>query len=93
MAKLTDCLDVSTPSASTNRRYTKDTGAACRVRASADLLKSSVAITANQQILLQRSAESWTMRAAMLERMEKSVEKRRVIDEAHRSYEIQHARS
>lgn len=91
MRLLTDSLDVSTPSASGKRGFTKDTGAACRLRASSDLLKSAAALTANQQLLLQRSAESWTLRAAMLERMEKSFEKRRALDEASHNYEIEHA--
>lgn len=74
-------------------RVHQDTGAACRLRASSDLLKSAAALTANQQLLLQRSAESWTLRAAMLERMEKSFEKRRALDEASHNYEIEHAGS
>jgi hypothetical protein len=49
-------------------------------------------ITANQRLSLERSAESWTLRAVMLERMEKSFEKRRVLDAASREYEIDHIR-
>ena len=93
MRKLTDSLDVSTPSATLSRGCIKDTGAACRERASADLFKSVSALTANQRGTLERSAESWIARAAMLERMEKSVEKRRAIDEASRDYEFRHVQS
>lgn len=93
MRTLTDSLDVSTPSATLSRGFTKDTGAACRERASADLLKSVSALTANQRGTLERSAQSWIARAAMLERMEKSVEKRRAIDEATHEYESRHVQS
>ena len=92
MNKLANSLDVATPSASTKGGFIKDTGAACRERASADLLRSVTMITANQRISLERSAESWTLRAVMLERMEKSFEKRRVLDAASREYEIDHIR-
>lgn len=93
MRHLTNSLDVPTSAASASRGHTKGTGAACRERASADLQKSLTALTANQQRVLQRSAESWTLRAAMLDRIDKSIEKRRAIDEASAEYETQHARS
>ena len=92
MNKLANSLDVSTPSASAKRGFTKDTGAACRERASADLLRSVTMITANQRLSLERSAESWTLRAVMLERMETSFEKRRALDAASRQYERDHVR-
>ena len=92
MNKLSNSLDVSTPSASTKRGLTKDTGAACRERATADLLKSVAMITANQRLALERSAESWTLRALMLERIEKSFEKRRALDHASHEYEIRAVR-
>ena len=92
MKELSNSLDVPTPSASAKGRPTKITGAACRERASADLLTSLAVITANQRLALERSAESWTLRAVMLERMEKSFEKRRALDLASRQYEIDHVR-
>ena len=92
MNNLANSLDVSTPSASAKRGFTKDTGAACRERASADLLRSVTMITANQRLSLERSAESWTLRAVMLERMETSFEKRRALDAASRQYERDHVR-
>jgi hypothetical protein len=92
MNKLSNSLDVSTPSASMKRGLTKDTGAACRERATADLLKSVAMITANQRLALERSAESWNLRALMLERIEKSFEKRRALDQAAQEYEIRAVR-
>ena len=93
MRHLTNFLDVPASAASPSRGLSKDTGGACRERASADLLKSVTALTANQQRVLERSAESWTLRGAMLDRIDKSIEKRRTIDEASAEYEKQHARS
>ena len=93
MKHLNNSLDIPAPAETANRGHTKDTGAACRERASADLLKSVTALTANQQRVLERSAETWTLRGAMLDRIDKSIEKRRAIDEASAEYETQHARS
>lgn len=70
MTNRTSSLDISTPSASAKRGLTKDTAEACRERASADLLKSVAMLTANQRLALERSAENWTLRAVMLERLE-----------------------
>jgi len=86
--KLENSLEVPAPGRSTKRGLSKDTASACRERASADLLRSVAMITANQRLSLERSAESWTTRAIMLERMEKSFEKRRVPNPASRHYEI-----
>ena len=90
--KLAKTLDVSTPRASAKGGCVKDTGAACRERASADLLRSVAMITANQRLSLERSAESWTLRAIMLERVEKSFEKRRALDAASFQFEVDHGR-
>ncbi len=92
MNKLANSLDVPTPSASAKSGNIKDTGAACRDRASADLLRSVTMITENQRRSLERSAENWILRAVMLERIEKSFEKRRDIDQASRQYEVDHVR-
>ena len=86
MRKFTNSLEASTPSASASRVPLKYTGALCRERASADLLKSVAAVTANQRRALRRSAEGWTLRAVMLERIEKSFEKRRALNQASREY-------
>jgi hypothetical protein len=43
------------------------------------------------KVVAERSAESWLVRAVMLERIEKSFEKRRAIDAASQEYEVQHA--
>ena len=93
MNKLANSLDVSTPVASAKRGLTKDTGAACRERASADLLRSAAMITVNQRLTLERSAESWVLRAIMLERIEKSFDKRHALDQESRQYEIAHLRT
>jgi hypothetical protein len=93
MRHLTNSLDVPAPAASPSQGQTKDTGAACRERASADLVKSVTALTANQKRVLERSAETWTLRGAMLDRIDKSIEKRRALDEASAEYETKHERS
>ena len=47
----------------------RDTPDKCRQRASEDLLKSVTMVTANQRIILERSAASWTERAHLLDRV------------------------
>ena len=64
----------------------------CRDRATADLLEAVTVVTANQRRRLERSAESWTVRANLLDRLNKSFEKRGAIDRAHKRYEIDHVR-
>lgn len=48
----------------------RDSAEACRERASADLLKSVTMMTANERLIMERSAASWAARAALLERVE-----------------------
>jgi hypothetical protein len=48
----------------------RDTSEACRARASADLLKSVTMLTANERLVLERSASSWIVRADLLDRVE-----------------------
>ena len=50
----------------------RDTSGTCRERATADLLKSVVMITANERLSLERSAASWERRAELLDRVEKA---------------------
>jgi hypothetical protein len=50
----------------------KDTSATCRERATADLLKSVVMITANERLTLERSAARWELRAQLLDRVEET---------------------
>ena len=64
----------------------------CRDRATADLLEAVTALTANKRRRLERSAESWTVRAALLDRVNKSFEKRDALNRAHKQYEIDHVR-
>jgi hypothetical protein len=58
-------------------RARKDTSEACRERASEDLLKSVTMFTANERLILERSAASWGVRAEMLEGIERSAAQRR----------------
>jgi len=90
MMNRSSSLDISTPSAPAKRGLTKDTPRACRERASANLLESVAMVTANERLALERSAEKWSLRADLLERIDKSFEKRRVLDQASRQYEIDH---
>jgi predicted RNA polymerase sigma factor len=73
-------------------KLAENTVQGCRDRATADLLEAVTVMTANQRRRLERSAESWTVRAALLDRLNKSFEKRDAIDRAHKQYEIDHVR-
>lgn len=75
MTNRANSLAIPAPSASAKRTWTKDTAEACRKRASADLLMSAAVITANQRLALERSAESWSLRAVLLERIETTAAK------------------
>ena len=55
----------------------RDTSAACRVRASEDLLKSVTMMTANERLILERSSANWSVRAELLEGVERSAAERR----------------
>jgi hypothetical protein len=54
----------------------RDTSQTCRERASEDLLKSVTMLTANERLILERSAASWSLRAELLERVEGSARER-----------------
>lgn len=54
----------------------RDTATGCRDRASADLLQSLAASTANGRQVLEKSAASWTTRAELLQRIETGIEAR-----------------
>ena len=54
----------------------RDSSEACRERALADLLKSVTMLTANERLILERSAASWSVRADMLERLQISAAQR-----------------
>ena len=71
----------------------QDTVQGCRDRAAADLLEAVTIITANQRLRLERSAQSWTVRADLLDRLDKSFEKRCALDRASKQYEIDRART
>jgi hypothetical protein len=54
----------------------RDTSGTCRERAAADLLKSVAMITANERLILERSAASWELRAQLLDRLEETEQAR-----------------
>ncbi len=54
----------------------RDTAENCRERATADLLKSVTMMTANERLIMERSAASWSLRAALLERVEETAQGR-----------------
>lgn len=85
----------SVDSAATARTFKlpQNTVQGCRDRAAADLLEAVTIITANQRLRLERSAQSWTIRADLLDRLDKSFEKRSALDRASKQYEIEHART
>ena len=88
----TNCLDNPSPKASATQGWRKDTAGACRDRASADLLKSVAMLTSNERLALERSAQAWMLRADLLQRVERSFEKRRALEEASHQYETDHVR-
>lgn len=70
----------------------EDTVQGCRDRATRDLLEAVVTMTTNQRLRLEQSAHSWTLRADMLDRLNKSFEKRAALDRASRQYKRDHVR-
>jgi len=75
MSGLIDCFD-DPNTASRKIRPRRDTSEACRERASEDLLRSVTMLTANERLILERSAASWGVRAEMLEGIERSAAER-----------------
>ena len=55
----------------------RDNAAACRERADADRKEAATLTTANARRLLESSAESWTVRAELLQRLEDKFEARK----------------
>ena len=64
------------PAPQPRARDARDTAAGCRDKASADLLQSLAASTANGRRVLETSAASWTARAELLQRIETGIESR-----------------
>jgi hypothetical protein len=56
--------------ASAKIRAKRDSADNCRERATMDLLKSVTMMTANERLILERSAASWSERALLLDRAE-----------------------
>jgi hypothetical protein len=71
MSGLNRSLD-SSITASAKTRGRKDTSETCRERGAADLLKSVTMFTANERLILERSAASWNSRARLLEGLEQT---------------------
>ena len=80
------------PASARTLKLPENTVQGCRDRATADLLEAVTVVTANQRRRLASSAESWTVRANLLDRLNKSFEKRAAIDRAHRQYEVDRVR-
>jgi hypothetical protein len=70
----------------------ENTAQGCRDRATANLLEAVTVITANHRRRLERSAEGWTVRAALLDRVSKSFDKQDALERAHSQYETDHVR-
>jgi hypothetical protein len=81
-----------TPASVGTLKLPENTVRGCRDRATADLLKAVTVMTANERRRLEHSAESWTLRANLLDRLDKSSDKRAALDRAHEQYEIDHVR-
>ena len=64
----------------------------CRDRTTADLLETVTVITAKRRRSLANGAESRTVRANLLGRLNRSFEKRDALDRAHKRYETDHVR-
>lgn len=60
----------------THVKDTRDTALGCRDRATADLVQSLAATTANGRRVLETSAASWGARAELLQRIETGIEAR-----------------
>ena len=63
-----------------------NTAIGCRDRAASDLQQASISSAGNERRRFERSAETWSRRADMLERVEKSFKKRAALDEASKAY-------
>lgn len=71
----------------TTKKLPENTVRGCRDRAEQDLVASVTSPNANQRVRLEHSAQSWTIRADMLDRLNKSFDKRAALDLASRVYE------
>lgn len=63
-----------------------NTATGCRDRAASDLQHASTSTAGNERKRFERSAETWSQRADMLERVERSFKKRAALDEASREF-------
>ena len=70
----------------------QDTIQGCHERAAADLLEAASIIGTNQRLLLERSSQSWTLRATLLAQMETNFENSREQDRFSERDEPVHVR-
>ena len=80
------------PARGRTQKLPQDTVQGCHDRAAADLLEAATIIGTNQRLRLERSSHSWTLRANLLDRLEKSFDKRRALDRLSDQYEAAHVR-
>ena len=64
------------------QKSAEDTAAGCRAFAEADTVRASLMDTENGRLRLEASAESWTKRAQLMQRMDDSFEARQAIAKA-----------
>ena len=74
-----------------NWEYSQDTVEGCLERAGSDLKEADIA-NQHEREQLRRTAERWSLRAELLERLAKSFRKRAALDEASRQYHRDKAR-
>lgn len=67
---------------SQRRKRSENSVGWCRDRAAEDLLKAAALANANQRSALETSAESWMLRAELLEQAEQSSDERRALVKA-----------
>jgi len=70
----------------------QNTVVGCNDLAVADLLEASVSTDRDERKLLRRSADRWSQRANMLERLARSFQKRAALDEGSREYQRERER-
>jgi uncharacterized Zn-finger protein len=71
------------------RDLPENTVQGCRDKAAADILKTRSGVTHKARRDLEHSAKGWIVRAAWLDRLKKSFDKRDALDRAHKQYEVE----
>lgn len=86
-------LQPDAPADLRHKKEQRDTAQGCRDRATADLLQSVTMVTSNERLRLESSAASWTVRAALLDRIEASFARRIALAESLKNPEADSDRS